>query len=199
MSALAMIDTPVDRPIDTPAEALKQRVHTSIERLVDAAAPATILEALAAASEPELFEVIVRAAPIATDAEAEQLARERMAAAAFKHRMAAEANGFLTAIQAARVARYKSDQAIYKAARERRVLMVEDNGRQLFPAFQFDEAIRKPLIEVFRMTESVSGWEFLHFIFGRPEGLAGARPVDLLRGSKSDIERVARFAAALED
>lgn len=66
-------------------------------------------------------------------------AAERVAnAIAFKRRMLDAAGGTLTAEKVRALLGHKTILAVYKTVKDRRLLMVEDNGTKLFPVFQFD-------------------------------------------------------------
>lgn len=56
-----------------------------------------------------------------------------------------------------------------------------------------------PLIAVLKAAPNTSGWRLLQYLLHSEDGLAGDKPIDLIRGSKEDIERAVRFATRLED
>lgn len=121
-------------------------------------------------------------------------------AIAFKRRLIDSAGGALTAEKVRTLLGHKTIQAVYKAAKDRRLLMVEDNGTKLFPVFQFDgNAIIPGISKVLNAAPHTTGWAILHFLVGSDEGLDGLSPVELLKRSDAEVERVIRFARTLED
>jgi hypothetical protein len=118
----------------------------------------------------------------------------------FKRRLLGATGGALTANQVREVLGHKSAQAVYKAVKERRLLMVEDGGRQIFPAFQFQDGAVLPAIPaILQAAPRTDGWRILQFIVSGDQGLGSRRPLDLLKGDADDVERVVRFAKTLED
>ena len=68
-----------------------------------------------------------------------------------------------------------------------------------YPAFQFYGDLASTLPRVLEAAPKTSGWAILQYLFARHEGLAGDRPIDLLKGDEAEIERVERLARTLED
>lgn len=127
---------------------------------------------------------------------AERLART----AEFKRDLVDRAGGALTAEQVQKLLGYKSVQATHKAVASRRLLAVDDNGRKLFPAFQFDGAAIAPgMAAVLTATPTTSPWALLQFMVDGDEGLGDQRPMDMVKGGPREIERLVRFASTLED
>ena len=123
-----------------------------------------------------------------------------VATAEFKRRMLTGAGGALTAAQVREVLGHKSLQAVYKAVKERRLLMVEDNGQQLFPAFQFHEGLVSPVVPaLLKAAPNTDGWGILQFLTSGDQGLGDQRPLALIKGGPDDVSRVIRFARTLED
>lgn len=121
-------------------------------------------------------------------------------AVAFKRRMLDAAGGALTAEKVRTLLEHKTIQAVYKAMKDRRLLMVEDNGTKLFPVFQFDgNAILPGIAKVLNVAPHTTGWAILQFLVSGDEGLDGMSPIALLKGSDAEIEHVVRFARSLED
>ena len=184
--------------MDNVEDVLRRRAAAGVERLVEMG-PEAVMEALATPNEVEFFGYIMNELASHAAPDMEDMAKQQAAAARFRARIAEEAGGFMTAADAAQLAN-SSVQAIYKATIERRLISIEDCNRKLFPRFQFEDKVREPVIELLRATPSSSGWEIMQFIFGRPEGLEGKRPIDLLRRGKPDeVAAVLRFGRALED
>ncbi len=78
--------------------------------------------------------------------------------------------------------------------------MVEDNGQQLFPAFQFHDGRVLPAIAgVLGAAPHTDGWGVLQFLVSGDQGLGDRRPLDMIRGSPDDVRHVIRFARTLED
>lgn len=131
----------------------------------------------------------------------ERRAAERLArTAAFKREMIERAGGALTAEEVRTLLGYKSVQAVHKAVANRRLLVVDDNGRKLFPAFQFDGAGIAPGIgPVLEASPTTRGWAMLQFLVDGDEGLGDEDPMDMVKGDPDTIARLARFAATLTD
>ncbi|MFC6438266.1 hypothetical protein ACFSLT_30100 [Novosphingobium resinovorum] len=110
------------------------------------------------------------------------------------------AGGALTAEKVRELLEHKTIQAVYKAVKDRRLLMVEDNGTKLFPVFQFDgNTILPGVARVLSAVPQTGGWAILQFLVAGDEGLDGRKPIDMLRGSAAEIDLVVRFAQTLED
>jgi len=161
--------------------------------------PAAKAEAAKSPDVPSLVPSLARGLP-ATETDDPALRDSLVAAADFKRRMLTSAGGALTAAQVREVLGHKSLQAVYKAAKERRLLMVDDNGQQFFPAFQFREGSVLPgLVAVLEAAPQTDGWGVLQYLVSGDQGLGGQRPLDLLTGGPGDVSRAIRFARALED
>lgn len=121
-------------------------------------------------------------------------------AIAFRRRLINAAGGALTAEKVRALLGHKTIQAVYKSVKDRRLLMVEDNGTKLFPVFQFNgNAILPGISKVLNAAPQTTGWAILQYLVGGDEGLDGMRPIELLKGSDAEVERVVRFARTLED
>lgn len=178
---------------------LRDRLIASVDRIVHLMTPAAKAEAAKSPDVPSLVLSLVRGLP-AAETEDPALRDSLVAAAEFKRRMLAAAGGALTAAQVRDVLGHKSLQAVYKAAKERRLLMVDDNGQQLFPAFQFhDGSVLPGIAEVLEAAPHTDGWGVLQYLVSGDAGLGDQRPLDLLKGGPDDVSRVIRFARALED
>ncbi len=178
---------------------LRDRLIASVDRIVgmmDASAKA------AAASTPDvpsLLLSLVKGLP-ATETDDPALRDSLIAATEFKRRMLTEAGGALTAGQVRAVLGHKSVQAVYKAVKERRLLMVEDNGQQLFPACQFhDGAVLPAIAGILEAAPHTDGWGLLQFLVSGDQGLGDRRPLDLIKGGPDDVSQAIRFARTLED
>jgi hypothetical protein len=156
-------------------------------------------QAAASPDVPSLILSLVRGLPVAeTD---DPTVKDRVVAAIeFKRRMLTEAGGALTATQVRDVLGHKTLQAVYKAVKERRLLMVEDNGQQLFPAFQFrDGAILPAIAGILEAAPHTDGWGVLQFLISADQGRGDRRLLDLIKGGPDDVRQVIRFARTLED
>jgi hypothetical protein len=183
-------------PIDA---VLRDRIHASVENIVRMMATAAKAEAARTPDIPSLVLSIVRGLPVTEDGDP-TLKNSIVAAAEFKRRLLAAAGGALSADEVREILGHKTVQAVYKAARERRLLMVDDNGRKLFPAFQFEgDQVAPAVPEILSAAPHTDGWRMLQFLVSGDEGLGTARPIDLLRGKAEDVRRVKRFARTLED
>jgi len=77
---------------------------------------------------------------------------------------------------------------------------VDDNGRKLFPAFQFDGgSVASGMIAVLSATPTTKPWALLQFMVASDEGLGDEQPIDMIKGGTKTIERLVRFASTLED
>jgi len=156
-------------------------------------------EAARSPDVPSLVLSLVRGLPT-TETDDPAVKDSLIAATEFKRRMLTDAGGALTAGQVREVLGHKSLQAVYKAVKERRLLMVEDNGQQLFPAFQFhDGAVLPAIARVLEAAPHTAGWGVLQFLVSGDQGLGDRRPLDLIKGGPDDVRQVIRFARALED
>jgi hypothetical protein len=156
-------------------------------------------EAAKSPDVPSLLLNLVRGLPV-IETDDRELKDSLIAAVEFKRGLLTAAGGALTADQVREVLGHKSLQAVYKAVKERRLLMVEDNGRQLFPAFQFRGGAVSPAVPAILATAPCTpGWRILQFMVSGDEGLGSERPLDLIHGTAEDEARVARFARTLED
>ncbi len=178
---------------------LRDRLIASVDRIVgmmDASAKAA---AAKTPDVPSLILSLVRGLPT-TDTDDPAVKDALIAASEFKRRMLTDAGGALTAGQVREVLGHKTLQAVYKAVKERRLLMVEDNGQQLFPAFQFHERAILPAIGgILEAAPNTDGWGILQYLVSGDQGLGDRRPLDLIKGGPDDVRQVIRFASALED
>ncbi len=126
---------------------------------------------------------------------AERLART----AEFKRDLVERAEGALTAEDVRKLLGHKTVQAVHKAVANRRLLCVDDNGRKLFPAFQFDGAAPVPgMAAVLAATPTTKPWALLQFLLDGDEGLGDERPTDMIKGGAEAMQRLVRFASTLE-
>jgi hypothetical protein len=178
---------------------LRDRLIASVDRIVHMMGAAAKAEAARSPDVPSLVLSLVRGLP-ATETDDPAVKDSIVAATEFKRRMVTDAGGALTAGQAREVLGHKSLQAVYKAVKERRLLMVEDNGQQIFPAFQFhDGAVLPAIAGVLEAAPHTDGWGVLQFFISGDQGLGDRRPLDLIKGSPDDVRQVIRFARTLED
>jgi len=178
---------------------LHDRIVASTDRIIKmmpTAAKAAAISSIDVASL--VFHLALGIPAVETD---NPVAAERITnAIAFKRRMIDSAGGALTAEKVRELLGHKTTQAVYKAVKDRRLLMVEDNGTKLFPVFQFDgNAIIPGIPKVLNAAPNTTGWAVLQFLVSGDEGLDGSSPIELLKGSDAEVERVVRFARTLED
>lgn len=178
--------------------AIRLRMQTSIDWLLRSLSKAGKIEAVGSADVPQFLLALARHTPSLDPAEGE--AAERLArAAAFKRDLLERAGGILTTEQVRTLLGYKSSQAVHKAVATRRLLVVDDNGTKLFPAFQFDGASLRPaMAELLAATPTTGGWALLQFLVEGDDGLA-TRPLDLIAGDAAAVARLVRFVRTLED
>lgn len=178
---------------------LHDRIVASADRIIKMMPAAAKAAAISSIDVPSLvFHLALGIPAVETD---NPEATERITnAIAFKRQMIDAAGGALTAEKVRTLLGHKTIQAVYKAVKDRRLLMVEDNGTKLFPVFQFDgNAILPGISKVLNATPQTTGWVILQYLVGGDEGLDGMRPIELLKGSDAEVERVVRFARTLED
>lgn len=178
---------------------LRDRLIASVDRIVHLMSPAAKAEAARSPDVTSLVLSLVRGLPT-TETDDPTLKAAIVSAAEFKRRMLKEAGGALTAAQVRDVLGHKSLQAVYKAVKERRLLMVADNGQQLFPACQFHEgAVLAAIPNVLEAAPHTDGWGILQFLISGDQGLGERRPLDRIKGGADEVSRVVRFARTLED
>ncbi|MDF0491458.1 hypothetical protein PX699_16775 [Sphingobium sp. H39-3-25] len=178
---------------------LRDRIMASADRIIKMMPLAAKTAAISSVDVTALVLNIARGIP-AVEADDPDEAEEITNAIAFKRRMIEQAGGVFDAEAVRKLLRHKTVQAVYKAARDRRLLMIEDNGAKLFPAFQFDgDTIRSAIPRLLAAVPGVSGWTLLQFLVSGDEGLGEERPIDLIKADEADVARVIRFAQTLND
>jgi hypothetical protein len=178
---------------------LRERLFASVDRIVDMMGAAAKVEAAKSPDVPSLVLSLARGLPV-TEHDDPALKDSIVAASQFKRRLLTDAGGALTASQVREVLGHRSVQAVYKAVKERRLLMVEDNGQQVFPAFQFrDGAVLPAIAQILEAAAHTDGWGILQFLISGDQGLGERRPLDMIEGSDDDVRLVIRFARTLED
>jgi hypothetical protein len=127
--------------------------------------------------------------------------QDLQAAEELEAELADAAGGLLSARDVGHLLPHLSEKSLIDAASaERRILSVDANSEQLFPACQFEGTkILDGIPEVLKAAPTTDGWRILQFLFGKSDGLRGMRPIDLLRSRPSDRARVIAFARTLED
>ncbi|WP_395395640.1 hypothetical protein [Novosphingobium sp. BL-8A] len=155
-------------------------------------------EVAGTASFPAMLITILRTLPGVDPVDA-QIIEQLAHTITFKARMVERAGGALTAAGVQKLFGYKSLQAVHKATASRRLFAVDDNGRKLFPAFQFDGASVAPGISaVLAATPTTSPWALLQFFVYGDEGLDEEQPMKMVNGDPETIARLVRFASRLE-
>lgn len=178
---------------------LHDRIVASTDRIIKMMPAAAKAAAISSIDVPSLvFHLALGIPAIETD---NPEAVERITnAIAFKRQLIDAAGGALAAEKVRALLGHKTIQAVYKAVKDRRLLMVEDNGTKLFPVFQFDgSAILPGISKVLNAAPHTTGWAILQFLVCGDEGLDGMSPIELLKGSDAEVERVVRFARTLQD
>lgn len=178
---------------------LHDRIVASTDRIIKMMPAAAKAAAISSIDVPSLVFHLALGIP-AVETDNPEAAERITNAIAFKRRMIDAAGGALTVEKVRALLGHKTIQAVYKAVKDRRLLMVEDNGTKLFPVFQFDgNAIIPGISKVLSAAPHTTGWAILQFLVGGDEGLDGLSPITLLKGSDAEVERVVRFAHTLED
>ena len=178
---------------------LHDRIVASTDRIIKMMPAAAKTAAISSIDVPSLVFHLALGIP-AVETDDPETAKRITNAIAFKRRLIDAAGGALTAEKVRALLGHKTIQAVYKAVKDRRLLMVEDNGTKLFPVFQFDgNAILPGISKVLNAAPQTTGWAILQYLVGGDEGLDGMSPIELLKGSDSKVECVVRFARTLED
>lgn len=128
-----------------------------------------------------------------------RLREQQRNAVIFKRKVTEESCGMMSVDEVRTLLNLPTQEAVLEAVSAREVLAVEDDGELRCPILQFEEGkVRLGLISVLKAAPSTSGWRLLQYLLRAEDGLAGDKPVDLIRGSLEDIERAVRFARRLE-
>jgi hypothetical protein len=182
-----------------PDQLLRDRIMASADRIIKLMPASAKAAAIRSIDVPSLVLNLARGIP-SVETDNPEAAEKITKAIAFKRRMIDAAGGALTAEKVRELLGHKTIQAVYKAVKDRRLLMVEDNGTKLFPVFQFDgNAILPGIARLLSAVPQTGGWAILQFLVAGDEGLDGRKPIDMLRGSAAEIDQVVRFAQTLED
>lgn len=177
-------------------QALIDRVVASAEGLTRLLPQEAKARALRSADVRQFFVQLALGLPAAApEDEASKARLERTLL--FKRRLIETAGGVLTADEVRKRLGHKSVQAVYKAVKERRLLAVEDQGRQLFPAVQFDgDVVRPTVARVLAAAPRTSSWGVLQFLVDGDSRLDGRPALDLLRSGRAEdtalLEKAAR-------
>lgn len=179
-------------------EVIHRRIRNGTDYWVRSAPATRVMDVAGTAGFVQMLLGILRNTPAIDQDElrsAERLART----AEFKRDLVERAGGALTAEDVRKLLGHKTVQAVHKAVTSRRLFCVDDNGRKLFPAFQFDGAAPAPgMAAVLAATPTTKPWALLQFMVEGDEGLGDERPTDMVRGGAEVIERLVRFASTLE-
>ncbi|WP_162854744.1 hypothetical protein [Sphingobium estronivorans] len=180
-------------------EALRARIMVSAERLLKVMPVAAKKIAIESVDLPEFMLNLARGIP-ATQVDNPDIVEELGRTIAFKRQMMAAAGQALSAESVRKLLGHKTVQAVYKAARERRLLMLDDGGVKLFPSFQFDgNSVRPAIPQLLAAAPRSSGWAILQFLVGGEPASDGRRRIDLIKGTPEEIDLVVRFARTLDD
>lgn len=179
-------------------EVIHRRMQNGADLVTRSLPGARLKDVASAAGFAQMLIAILRNTP-AIDPE-ELLAAEGLArTAAFKRDLVEQAGGALTSEQVRKLLGHKSVQAVHKAVASGRLLAVDDNGRTLYPAFQFDGATILPsMAALISATPTTKPWALLQFMVEGDEGLGDELPMNMLRGGAETLERLLRFASKLE-
>lgn len=179
-------------------EVIHRRIRNGTDLWVRSAPATSVMDVAGTAGFVQMLLGILRNVPAIDQDElrtAERLART----AEFKRDLIERAGGALTAEDVRKLLGHKTVQAVHKAVASRRLLCVDDNGRKLFPAFQFDGAAPvSGMAAVLAATPTTKPWALLQFMVDGDEGLGDERPTDMIKGGAEAMERLVRFASTLE-
>lgn len=129
-----------------------------------------------------------------------RLREQQRNAVIFKRKLSEEAGEMLSLDEVQAFLNLPSHEAVLNAISARELLAVEYEGELRFPNFQFEGAnVRPGSIAVLKAAPTTSEWRLLQNFLYADEGLAGDKPIDLIRGSPEDIDRAVRFARRLEE
>lgn len=182
-----------------PDQLLRDRILASAERIIKLMPASAKAAAIRSIDVPSLVFNLARGIP-AVETDNPEAAEKLTKSIAFKRRMIDAAGGALTAEKVRELLGHKTIQAVYKAVKDRRLLMVEDNGTKLFPVFQFDgNRILPGIARLLSAVPQTGGWAILQFLVAGDQGFDGRKPIEMLRGSAAEIDHVVRFAQTLED
>ncbi|WP_395334342.1 hypothetical protein WBP06_18290 (plasmid) [Novosphingobium sp. BL-8H] len=177
---------------------ISRRMQDGVTRMARQLSADALKEIAGTADFPGMLIAILRHMPAVDPIEShviEQISRT----IAFKARLVEGAGGVLTAEGVQKLFGYKSVQAVHKAVASRRLFAVDDNGRKLFPAFQFDGAsVASGIPAVLAATPTVSPWALLQFFVYGHEGLGDEQPTQMVNADPETVARLVRFASALE-
>lgn len=153
-----------------------------------------------AARDPIGFMLAIADVIPVRDESDQRMKEQQLNAVRFKRELADEAGGLLEVDDVMQVLGHRTKQAIYKSVREHRLLSVEDAGNMRFPACQFvDGEPLGGLKDLLAAVPHTSGWRILQYLLVPEQGLAGRRPLDLLKsGLPENRAVVLRFAERLE-
>ncbi|WP_230772501.1 hypothetical protein [Sphingomonas sp. Leaf4] len=181
------------------ADVIYRRMQNGAALVARSLSPAHLKDVAGTADFTQMLLAILRNTP-AVDPEELRVAEQLARTAAFKRDLVSQAGGALTAEQVRALLGYRSVQAVHKAVTSHRLLVVDDNGRKLFPAFQFDGGSIAPgMAAVLAATPTTSPWALLQFMVEGDEGLGEDLPMTMVTGGPDTIQRLVRFAATLED
>ena len=190
---------PAQRASAEVVEVFRRRMQSSTDWLVRSLSLSHMKDAAGAATVGQMLVALLRSAPAI---EPEDLAAtERLQRTAdFKRDLIHRAGEALSSEGVRKLLGHRSLQAVHKAVSARRLLAVDDGGRKLFPAFQFDGGSVAPgMAAVLAATPTTSPWALLQFMVEGDEGLGDERPMDMITGGPGTVERLVRFARTLED
>lgn len=180
-------------------EVIHRRMQNGAELVSRSLSPTRLKDVASTAGFAQMLIAILRNTP-AIDPDDLRTAERLARTAEFKRDLVERAGGALTAEQTRKLLGYKSVQAVHKAVASRRLLAVDDNGRKLFPAFQFDGgSVVVGMAAVLSATPTTSTWALLQFMVEGDEGLGDERPMDMVKEGLPVVDRLVRFVSTLED
>ena len=180
-------------------EVIHRRMQNGAELVSRSLSPTRLKDVASTAGFAQMLIAILRNTP-AIDPDDLRTAERLARTAEFKRDLVERAGGALTAEQTCKLLGYKSVQAVHKAVASRRLLAVDDNGRKLFPAFQFDGgSVVVGMAAVLSATPTTSTWALLQFMVEGDEGLGDERPMDMVKEGLPVVDRLVRFVSTLED
>lgn len=181
------------------AEVIHQRMLNGADLIARSLSTENLKKVAGTADFTQMLISILRLSP-AIDPEELGVAERLSRAAEFKRDLIKRAGGALTADDVKNLLGHKTVQAVHKAVGSRRLFVVDDNGRKLFPAFQFDgDSIARGMGAVLAATPTTNPWALLQFMVDGDEGLGGEQPISMVKGNAETIKRLVRFASTLED
>lgn len=180
-------------------DAFRERAGNAIDQIAQSVSIEVLADALAASTD---FGAVVRAlrdpavfpATVPLDPLTDALAR----GVAERERLAAKAQGLLSAEEVGRILGGISRQAVDKRRRAGQLLGVKLASDWRYPALQFGSTgdVAQGLADVLQALADLSPWATLDFLLAEDDALGGLSPLEALRQGGHHAEEVLRLTWA---